>query len=68
MVCVNKKLKRIKGANKKCGRKPLKFDGFATHPYDFEHKPTQAPINKDELTIANLDALRSCSTSSARRA
>ena len=57
MVCVNKKLKRIKGANKKCGRKPLKFDAFATHPYDFEHKPTQKRSNKDELTIANLDAL-----------
>jgi hypothetical protein len=57
MVCVNKKLKRIKGANKKCGRKPLKFDAFSTHPYDFEHKPTFKRDNKDELTIANLDAL-----------
>jgi len=57
MVCVNKKLKRIKGANKKCGKKPLKFDAFATHPYDFEHKPKFKRSNKDELTIANLGAL-----------
>lgn len=57
MVCVNKKLKRIRKANKKCGRKPLKFDAFATHPYDFEHKPLKKRSNKDELTIANLGAL-----------
>ncbi len=57
MVCVNKKLKRIKGAKRKCGKKPLKFDAFSTHPYDFEHKPTFDRDNKDELTIANLGAL-----------
>ena len=57
MVCVNKELKRIKGANRKCGRKPLKFDAFATHPYDFEHKPTFDRKNPDELTMANLGAL-----------
>ena len=54
---MNKKLKRTKGANKKCGKKPLKFDAFSTHPYDFEHKPTFKRANKDELTIANLGAL-----------
>jgi hypothetical protein len=58
MVCVNKRLKRIRGANKKCGKKPLKFDAFATHPYDFEHKPTFERDNKDEVTMSNLDALR----------
>ena len=57
MVCVNKRLKRTKSANRKCGRKPLKFDAFATHPYDFEHKPTKKRSNKDEVTIANLRAL-----------
>lgn len=57
MVCVNKKLKRTKGANKKCGKKPLKFDAFATHPYDFDHKPLKKRSNKDELTVANLPAL-----------
>ena len=57
MVCVNKKLKRIRGANKKCGRKPLKFDAFSTHPYDFEHKPTFQPDNADEVSVANLGSL-----------
>ena len=57
MVCVNKRLKRIKGANKKCGKKPLKFDSFSTHPYDFEHKPKFRRSNKDELTIANIGQL-----------
>jgi hypothetical protein len=57
MVCVNKKLKRTKNANRKCGKKPLKFDAFSTHPYDFEHKPTFDRKNKDELTIANIGQL-----------
>jgi len=57
MVCVNKRLKRIKGANKKCGRKPLKFDAYATHPYDFEHKPKFERSNKNEVTMSNLPAL-----------
>ena len=56
MVCVNKRLKPIKGARRKCKGK-LKFDAFATHPYDFEHKPLKERSNKDELTIANLGAL-----------
>jgi len=56
MVCVKKNLKPIKGAKKKCKGK-LKFDSFATHPYDFEHKPLKKRANKDELTIANLPAL-----------
>jgi hypothetical protein len=57
MVCVNKKLKRTKNANRKCGKKPLKFDAFSTHPYDFEHKPTFERDNKDEVTVSNLPAL-----------
>ena len=57
MVCVNKRLKRIKGARRKCGKKPLKFDAFSTHPYDFEHKPKFKRPNKDEVTVANLPAL-----------
>jgi hypothetical protein len=57
MVCVNKRLKRTNSANRKCGRKPLKFDAFATHPYDFEHKPTHKRSNKNEVTISNLSAL-----------
>jgi hypothetical protein len=58
MVCVNKKLERTRRANKKCGKKPLKFDAFATHPYDFEHKPKFKRDNKDEVTMSNLDAFR----------
>ena len=57
MVCVNKRLQRTRNANKQCGRKPLKFDAFSTHPYDFEHKPSKKRSNKDELTMANLGAL-----------
>ncbi len=56
MVCVNKRLKKIKGAKRKCKGK-LKLDAFSTHPYDFEHKPTKRRPNRDELTIANLGAL-----------
>jgi hypothetical protein len=58
MVCVNKDLERTRNANRKCGKKPLKFDAFATHPYDFEHKPKFDRKNKDEVTMSNLDALR----------
>jgi hypothetical protein len=57
MVCVNKKLKRIKGAKKKCGTEPLKLDAYATHPYDFTHKPTKRRKNPDELTLANIRRL-----------
>ena len=56
MVCVNKRLKPIRGAKRKCKGK-LKFDAFATHPYDFEHKPKFERDNKDELTMSNLPAL-----------
>jgi hypothetical protein len=57
MVCVNKKLKRIKGANKKCTGGPLQFDSFSTHPYDFTSRPTKPRPNPDELTMANINAL-----------
>ena len=57
MVCVNKKLKRIKGAKKKCLGGPLKLDAYATHPYDFTHKPTKRLENPDELTMANIRRL-----------
>lgn len=57
MVCVNKRLKRTRNANSKCGRKPLKLDGFAHHPYHFEVKPKSQPEFKDEVTIANIGDL-----------
>ena len=57
MVCVNRKLKPIKGAKKKCTGGPLKLDAFSTHPYDFTNRPTRLRENRDELTIANINAL-----------
>ena len=57
MVCVNKKLKRTRNANAKCGREPLEFDAFSTHPYDFTNRPTRRRENPDELTIANINSL-----------
>jgi hypothetical protein len=57
MVCVNDKLKRTRNANRKCGREPLKFDAFSTHPYDFTNRPTRRRENPDELTMANINAL-----------
>ena len=57
MVCVNKKLRLIKGASKKCTGGPLAFDAFSTHPYDFTNRPTKPRPNPDELTLANINAL-----------
>ena len=57
MVCVNKRLNRTRNARKKCGRKPLKFDAFSTHPYDFESRPNKRRANKDELTMSNIGKL-----------
>ena len=59
MVCVNKKLKRTRNADRKCGKKPLRLDGFAHHPYHFEVKPKTQPEFKDEVTIANVGDLSS---------
>ena len=56
MVCVNKKLKRIKGARKKCTGGPLQLDAASTHPYDFTNRPTKRRSNPDELTMANINA------------
>jgi hypothetical protein len=57
MVCVNKKLKRIRGAEEKCTGGPLQLDAYSTHPYDFTHKPTKRRKNPDELTMANIGRL-----------
>jgi hypothetical protein len=57
MVCVNKKLKRIPSADEKCTGGPLALDAYATHPYDFTHKPTKRRENPDELTMANIGRL-----------
>jgi hypothetical protein len=57
MVCVNKKLKRIRGADEKCTGGPLKLDAYATHPYDLKDKPTRRRSNPDELTMGNIGRL-----------
>ena len=55
MVCLNN---RFKFKNKRrCKGGPLKFNGLAHHPYHFEVGPGKESPNKDDLTIANLDAL-----------
>ena len=56
MVCVNKRLKRIRGARKKCTGGPLKLDAASTHPYDFTNRPTRRRDNPDELTMANINS------------
>jgi hypothetical protein len=51
VTCANKRYKRAK----KCGT--LKTDGYAHHPYDFDHKPTYKYPGKDNVTIGVLSRL-----------
>jgi hypothetical protein len=53
VTCANKRYKRAK----KC--KTLKTDGFAHHPYDFDHKPTYKYKGKDNVTLGTLSRLTS---------
>jgi hypothetical protein len=53
VTCANKRYKRAK----KCGT--LRTDGFAQHPYDFDHKPTYKYPGKDNVTIGVLGRLTS---------
>src|SRR3954454_18102794 len=53
VTCANKRYKRAKG----CGT--LKTDGYAHHPYDFDHKPTYRYPGKDNVTIGVLGRLTS---------
>jgi hypothetical protein len=53
VTCANKRYKRAK----KC--KTLKTDGFAHHPYDFDHKPTYKYPGKDNVTLSTLGRLTS---------
>jgi hypothetical protein len=62
MVCVNKRFKKISGAKRKCKGGALKLDGYAHHPYDFTVKPTRKRSRKDDVTMANLDALNNTLT------
>jgi hypothetical protein len=53
LTCANKRYKKAK----RCGT--LKADGFAHHPYDFDHKPTYKYRGKDNVTLATLSRLTS---------
>jgi hypothetical protein len=53
VTCANKRYKRAK----RCGT--LKTDGYAHHPYDFDHKPTYKYPGKDNVTIGVLSRLTS---------
>jgi hypothetical protein len=51
VACVNKKYKRV-------GRcTPLKADGYAHHPYDFNHSPSFQYPGADNVTIGTLSRL-----------
>jgi hypothetical protein len=51
LTCANARYKKAKS----CGT--LKTDGFAHHPYDFDHKPTYKYPGKDNVTLATLSRL-----------
>ena len=53
VTCANKRYKRAR----KCGT--LKTDGYAHHPYDFDHKPTYKYPGKDNVTLGTLSRLTS---------
>jgi len=54
-TCVNGKYQRKKGG--KCGRKPLRADGFAHHPYDFVRPPHEPHPGRDNITMGSLGRL-----------
>src|SRR4051812_27619729 len=51
VTCANKHYRRARH----CGK--LKTDGYAHHPYDFDHKPTYKFRGKDNVTIGVLGRL-----------
>jgi hypothetical protein len=51
VTCANARYKRAR----KCST--LKTDGYAQHPYDFDHKPTYKYPGKDNVTIGVLGRL-----------
>jgi hypothetical protein len=50
VTCTNRSF-----ANPRCG--PLKADGYAHHPYDFDHAPTYRYPGADNATLATLGHL-----------
>jgi hypothetical protein len=53
VTCANSRYKKARS----CGT--LKTDGYAHHPYDFDHKPTFKYPGKDNVTLATLSRLTS---------
>ncbi len=51
LTCVNKKYKKARSCP------ALKADGFAHHPYDFNHSPTFQGKNPDDVTMGTLSRL-----------
>jgi hypothetical protein len=51
VACVNAKYKRIRGCT------PLKADGYAHHPYEFEHAPSYKYPGTDNAPIGSLGRL-----------
>jgi hypothetical protein len=51
LTCAKGNYKRAR----RCSR--LKTDGYAQHPYDFDHKPTYKYPGKDNVTIGTLSRL-----------
>jgi hypothetical protein len=51
VTCVNKKYKKARSCP------ALKADGYAHHPYDFNHAPTFVGKNVDDVTMGSLSRL-----------
>ena len=61
VTCSNAQYK----AKKKCA--PLKADGFAIHPYQFQHAPQLAPNTADDVPIGALSRLTTALDKLAKR-
>jgi hypothetical protein len=56
MTCLNRRYRRKPGARRRC-KHPLRADGVAHHPYDFDKSPRTKPKGRDDVTIAVLGRL-----------
>ena len=56
MTCLNRHYRRKPGASRRC-KHPLRADGVAHHPYDFDKSPRTKPKGRDDVTIAVLGRL-----------
>ena len=67
MTCLKgnyRKKRRL--ARRRCKR-PLRADGVAHHPYDFNHSPWTNPRGRDDVTIASLGRLNRALAKMKRR-